>query len=46
LSITQNAAGPHRASLIDKGIIYAPERGRISFTVPGMAAFITRQHED
>lgn len=46
LSITQNAAGPHRASLIDKGIIYAPERGRISFTVPGMAAFIARQHED
>ncbi|MFW0794265.1 ATP-binding protein [Gordonia sp. CPCC 205515] len=43
LSITQSAAGPFRAALIRKGIVYSPEHGRISFTVPGMAAFIARQ---
>lgn len=46
LSITQNTAGPLRASLIKKGIVYSPERGRIGFTVPGMAAFIERQADD
>lgn len=46
LSISQSAAGPVRASLIKKGIIYSAERGRIGFTVPGMAAFIERQPED
>lgn len=35
--------GPTRASLIAKGLIYAPEHGIIAFTVPGMAAFIERQ---
>ncbi|WP_299166811.1 ATP-binding protein [uncultured Arthrobacter sp.] len=35
--------GPIRASLIAKGLVYAPEHGVIAFTVPGMAAFITRQ---
>lgn len=43
LSITQNTAGPLRASLIRKGIVYSPEHGRIAFTVPGMGAFIDRQ---
>lgn len=37
------ALGPTRASLITKGLIYAPEHGRIAFTVPRMADFITRQ---
>ncbi len=46
LSISQSAAGPVRASLIKKGIIYSPERGRIGFTVPGMASFIERQPDD
>lgn len=46
LSIPQNTAGPVRASLIKKGIIYSPERGRIAFTVPGMAGFIERQADD
>jgi AAA ATPase domain len=46
LSISQSAAGPVRASLIKKGLIYSPERGRIGFTVPGMAAFIGRQGDD
>lgn len=35
--------GPIRANLIAKGLVYAPEHGVISFTVPGMAAFISRQ---
>ncbi|MBN9609720.1 MAG: hypothetical protein BGO26_13120 [Actinobacteria bacterium 69-20] len=35
--------GPARANLISKGLIYAPEHGQISYTVPGMADFIRRQ---
>lgn len=35
--------GPARASLISKGLIYAPDHGEIAFTVPGMADFILRQ---
>jgi hypothetical protein len=35
--------GPARASLISKGLIFAPEHGLIAFTVPGMADFIQRQ---
>lgn len=31
-----------RANLINKGLIYAPERGHVAFTVPGMAAYIDR----
>lgn len=46
LSIPQSAASPARASLIEKGVIYSPERGRIGFTVPGMASFVERQPED
>jgi DNA polymerase III delta prime subunit len=46
LAIPQRTAGPFRAALIKKGIIYSPEHGRISFTVPGMAAFIARQPDN
>ena len=46
LSIAQSSAGPVRASLIKKGIIYSAERGRIGFTVPGMAGFIARQPDE
>jgi hypothetical protein len=35
--------GPARASLIAKGLIFAPEYGVVAFTVPGMANFIQRQ---
>lgn len=38
-----SSLGPARASLISKGLIYAPEHGRVAFSVPGMAAFISRQ---
>ncbi|MDR2564607.1 MAG: ATP-binding protein [Bifidobacteriaceae bacterium] len=34
-----------RAALIAKGLVYAPERGRLAFTVPGIAAFIQRRSE-
>ncbi len=40
-----NSLGPARASLIAKGLIYAPEHGVVAFTVPGMAGFIQRQPE-
>ena len=32
-----------RNELIKKGLIYAPERGYLAFTVPGMREFILRQ---
>jgi hypothetical protein len=32
-----------RNELIKKGLIYAPERGQVAFTVPGMHDFIERQ---
>lgn len=32
-----------RATLISKGLVYAPDHGKLAFTVPGMAAFIQRQ---
>ena len=32
-----------RDQLIRKGLIYAPERGYVTFTVPGMDEFINRQ---
>lgn len=38
--------GVARASLIAKGLIYAPEHGQVAFTVPQMADFIARQHSD
>lgn len=43
LSRKPTSLGPTRASLISKGLIYAPEHGIVAFTVPGMAAFIDRQ---
>lgn len=39
----QRSLGPVRANLISKGLVYAPEHGLISFTVPGMADFIARE---
>jgi len=32
-----------RNELIKKGLVYAPERGLLAFTVPGMHDFIERQ---
>lgn len=38
--------GPTRASLINKGLIYSPGHGIVAYTVPAMAGFVRRQHED
>ena len=43
LNLAVTSLGPTRANLIAKGLIYAPEHGRVRFTVPSMAAFIRRQ---
>ena len=32
-----------RTELIRKGLLYAPERGQLAFTVPGMPEFIRKQ---
>ncbi|GAA0629114.1 hypothetical protein GCM10009547_35930 [Sporichthya brevicatena] len=42
----QTSLGPARASLIAKGLIYAPEHEVVAFTVPGMADFIARQSDE
>jgi hypothetical protein len=41
-------AGTSRArdSLIAKGVIFAPDRGVVAFTVPGMSSYINREHSD
>ncbi len=35
--------GVARNELIKKGLVYAPERGLLAFTVPGMHDFVERQ---
>lgn len=44
LGRTAKQLSPARQKLTDKGLVYAPAHGTIAFTVPGMAAFIDRQH--
>lgn len=44
LGRTSKQLSTARQKLTDKGLVYAPEYGTIAFTVPGMAAFIHRQH--
>jgi hypothetical protein len=38
------SAGPVRQTLIEKGLIYSPDRGQIDFTVPHFADFMQRKH--
>lgn len=38
----QSDVGPARAKLISKGIVYSPEHGMITYTVPGMADYVKR----
>ena len=42
---TASSLSPVRQSLIDKGILYSPERGQIAYTVPGTADYL-RRHPD
>lgn len=46
LQVRPASLSPARQNLIEKGIIYMPERGRVAFTVPNMASFIQRQFND
>lgn len=44
LGSSMQSVAPHRDACIKKGLIWAPERGVVAFTVPGMAEFIRRQN--
>jgi hypothetical protein len=33
-----------RNEVIIKGLVYAPDRGLLAFTIPGMHRFVMRQH--
>jgi len=43
LGRTTQALSVARAELIRKGLLYAPTRGRLAFTVPGMGDFVLRE---
>ena len=42
MNTTPSSLSPIRQALITKGLIYAPERGYVDFSVPGMADYIDR----
>jgi len=46
LETTPQGISATRQSLIEKGIVFAPERGSIAFTVPGMSAYVARAVKD
>lgn len=46
MGIKPTSLGPYRASLISKGLVYAPEHGQVAYTVPNMAAYVQRHRED
>ena len=39
----RNELSVPREQLIKKGLVYAPERGLVAFTIPGMADYARRQ---
>ncbi|WP_299137697.1 hypothetical protein [uncultured Corynebacterium sp.] len=39
------ALGPVRSMLINKGLIYSPEHGKVRYTVPNLKEFIIRRSE-
>lgn len=43
LGKTLASLGPARANLIAKGLVYAPDRGQVAFTVPGFAHYVERR---
>lgn len=45
LGVDTDALGMARRSLISKGIIEAPRRGVLGFTIPGFAAFVRAQED-
>lgn len=46
MGLSPNSLGPYRAKLISKGLVYAPEHGKLAYTVPGMADYVHRHRED
>lgn len=46
MELAASSLGPYRARLIQKGLVYSPEHGRVAFTVPGMAEFVHRHREE
>lgn len=45
LGVSRSSLSVTRKQLIDKGLVYSPERGSLDFTVPGMVDFINRQED-
>jgi type II secretory pathway predicted ATPase ExeA len=46
LDLTHQALSPARRDLVERGLCWAPARGRLAFTVPGFAEWVTRTRPD
>jgi hypothetical protein len=46
LDLTHQAIAPSRRSLLDLGLVWAPQRGRLAFTVPGFDHWIRKVRPD
>ena len=46
IEVTHQAASPARRSLLDLGLCWVPQRGRLAFSVPGFGAWILRTRPD
>lgn len=46
MGTTTSGLSMHRRALLDKGVILAPERGLVDFTMPGLARFVREEDDD
>lgn len=46
LDLTHQALSPARRDLVERGLCWAPVRGRLAFTVPGFADWVVRTRPD
>ncbi|GGI02987.1 ATP-binding protein [Egicoccus halophilus] len=46
LDLTHQALSPARRELVERGLCWAPARGRLAFTVPGFADWVARTRPD
>ena len=46
LDLTHQALSPARREVVDRGLAWAPGRGRLAFTVPGFADWVRRTRPD
>ncbi|MFA9443935.1 AAA family ATPase [Egicoccus sp. AB-alg6-2] len=46
LDLTHQALSPARRDLVERGLCWSPGRGRLAFTVPGFAEWVTRTRPD